>query len=251
MNARPLAALVVAAILAGLLGAGSPGIARAEDALPLAGIVVAVDPGHNGGNAAHRTAIRRLVWTGTGWRACATVGTATVDGYAEHRFNWSVALRVKARLEALGATVRLTRPSNTGVGPCVDVRGRFGTAVGADLTVSIHADGSASTHRGFYVMRPGLVAGYTDDIVGRSAALARAMRAGLLGAGLRLANYYTSTGIRKRTDFATFNLSDIPVVMVELGNMKNAGDARRMRSSTGRDRYAAGIVAGIRRYLGR
>ncbi len=256
MNAHPLARPLVAILLAGALGVGSPGLtgpgpAASAAALPLAGITVAVDPGHNGGNATHIAQISRRVWTGTGWRPCATVGTTTVSGYPEHRFNFAVALRVKARLEALGATVRLTRASDTGVGPCVDVRGRFGTRVGADLAVAIHADGSASSHRGFYVMRPGLVRGYTDDIVGRSATLARALRAGLVEAGLPIANYYASTGIRARTDFATFNLSDIPVVMVELGNMKNAGDARRMKSTTGRDRYAAGIVAGVRNYLGR
>jgi N-acetylmuramoyl-L-alanine amidase len=33
--------------------------------------------------------------------------------------------------------------------------------------------------------------------------------------------------------------------------MKNSGDAARMTSSTGRDRYAAGLVAGIRSYLRR
>jgi len=252
MKLHRFAPVVVAILLAGTLGVAPPGVGRTDAAvLPLAGIVIAVDPGHNGGNAAHIAEISRLVWTGTGWRACATAGTTTVDGYPEHRFNFAVALRVKARLEALGATVFLTRPSDTGVGPCVDVRGRFGTKVHARLTVSIHADGSASSHRGFYVMRPGLVRGYTDDIYGRSATLARAVRAGLLGAGLPIANYYTTTGIRTRTDFATFNLSDIPTVMVELGNMKNAGDARRMKAASGRDRYAAGIVAGIRIYLNR
>jgi len=244
--------IILAALLAGSLGAGSPGIAATSAvALPLSGITIAVDPGHNGGNASHIAEISRLVWTGTGWRACSTVGTTTVDGYPEHRFNWLVALRVKARLEALGATVYLTRTSDTGVGPCVDVRGRFGTKMHAQLTVAIHADGSASSHRGFYVMRPGLVRGYTDDIYSRSATLATAVRAGLLRAGLPIANYYTTTGIRTRTDFATFNLSDIPTVMVELGNMKNAGDAGRMKSSTGRDRYASGLVAGIRIFLHR
>jgi N-acetylmuramoyl-L-alanine amidase len=247
---RPTAIVVAATMLAAALGAGSPADADAA-ALPLAGIVIVVDPGHNGGNAAHTREISRLVWTGTGWRACATVGTTTVDGYPEHRFNFAVALRVKARLQALGATVYLTRPSDTGVGPCVDVRGKFGAKVHAQLTVAIHADGSASSHRGFYVMKPGLVRGYTDDIYGRSGTLARSVRAGLLAAGLPVANYYTTTGIKTRTDFATFNLSDIPVVMLELGNMKNAGDARRMKSASGRDRYAVGIVAGIRSYLGK
>ena len=40
------------------------------------------------------------------------------------------------------------------------------------------------------------------------------------------------------------------MVEVELGNMKNSSDARRMKSATGRDRYAKGLVAGIRVYLG-
>ncbi len=253
MNVQRLAPIVAAILLAGTLGVGSPGVARtdAAAALPLSGIVIAIDPGHNGGNAAHARQISRLVWSGTVWRPCATVGTTTVDGYPEHRFNFAVALRVKARLEALGATVYLTRPSDTGVGPCVDVRGRFGTKMHAQLTVAIHADGSGSSHRGFYVMRPGLVRGFTDDIYARSATLARAVRTGLLRAGLPIANYYATTGLKTRTDFATFNFSDIPTVMVELGNMKNAGDARRMKTTTGRDRYAAGLVAGIRVYLNR
>lgn len=252
MKPRRLVPLVVAILLASTLGVASPGVGRADAAdLPLAGIVIAVDPGHNGGNAAHIRQISRLIWSGTRWRPCATVGTTTVDGYPEHRFNFAVARRVEARLEALGATVYLTRSSDTGVGPCADARGRFGTKMRAQLTVAIHADGSASSHRGFYVMRPGLVRGYTGEIVRRSATLAKAVRAGLLDAGLPIANYYTTTGIRTRTDFATFNLSDIPTVMVELGNMKNAGDARRMKSASGRDRYAAGIVAGIRTYLGK
>jgi N-acetylmuramoyl-L-alanine amidase len=46
-------------------------------------------------------------------------------------------------------------------------------------------------------------------------------------------------------------MSNVPVVMVELGNKKNSGDASRMTNWSGRDRYALGLVAGIRRFLGR
>jgi N-acetylmuramoyl-L-alanine amidase len=244
--------IAVALLLAGVLAAGSTAGARAVDPVqPLAGITVAIDPGHNGGNSSHPARISRLAWAGTAWKACNTVGTRTASGYTEHRFNFAVALRVKARLEALGATVRMTRTSDTGVGPCVDVRGRFGAKVHAELMVSIHADGSSSSHRGFFVMRPGVINGYTDDISTGSRRLAASVRGGLLAAGLPIANYYTSTGIAVRLDLATLNRSDVPVVMVELGNMRNAGDARRMTSATGRARYAAGITAGIRRYLGR
>lgn len=234
------------------LGASVAGVdVSPEAAGPLDGIVIAIDPGHNGGNASHPAAIRRKVYIGNGWKACNTVGTSTNAGYAEHRFSFAVARRVKVRLEGLGATVRMTRTTDTGVGPCVDARGRFGASIGARLMLSIHGDGSAAAHHGFVVMRPGLVRGYTDDILAASARLATAIRGGLLERGLTIANYYGRRGLVTRTDLGTLNLSDVPVVMVELGNMRNRSDAARMTSAAGRDRYAAGLVTGIRRFLGR
>jgi N-acetylmuramoyl-L-alanine amidase len=246
-------ALVFALAVAFAAAPASAGRARAAEPapLPLAGIVIAIDPGHNGGNASHPKAAHKKVFVGNGWKACNTTGTATRSGHSEHRFTFRVAKRVKARLEALGATVYLTRASDHGVGPCVDVRGRFGAKVHARLLVSIHADGSGLSHRGFVVMKPGRVRGYTDDIVASSATLAKAMRRGLLDTGLPIANYYARNGIKKRTDLGTLNMSDVPAVMVELGNMKNASDARRMTTKSGRSVYAAGLVAGIRVYLGR
>jgi N-acetylmuramoyl-L-alanine amidase len=218
---------------------------------PLSGVVIALDPGHNGGNASHASEIAKLVWIGTAWKPCNKVGTSTTSGYSEHAFNFDVALRAKKVLEALGATVYLTRTTDTGVGPCINVRGQFGKKVGAVVEVSIHADGAASSGHGFFVMKPGNVAGWTDDIYARSGVLATAMRDGLKQAGLSIANYYATNGLKTRTDLGTLNCSDVPVVEIEMGNMKNAGDAARMKSTTGRQQYANGVVLGIRRYLGR
>jgi len=72
-------------------------------ALPLAGKTVAIDPGHNGGNAAHAAQIARLVDAGTLWKACDTVGAATGDGYAEHAYDLDVSLRLARALRARGA----------------------------------------------------------------------------------------------------------------------------------------------------
>ena len=218
---------------------------------PLAGFVIALDPGHNGGNAAHAALIAKKVWIGNMYKPCNKVGTSTVAGYPEHAFTFDVALRVKASLEHLGARVYMTRTTDTGYGPCIDVRGKFGEAVHANLTVSIHGDGAGSTNRGFFVMRPGYVKGYTDDIQASSAVLSKAMRDGLAATGLPIANYYATNGIITRVDLGTLNWSDVPVVEIELGNMKNATDAARMASGVGRTQYANGLVFGIRRYLGR
>ena len=59
------------------------------------------------------------------------------------------------------------------------------------------------------------------------------------------------TGLDIRSDLGTLNMSDVPVAMIEIGNMRNAGDARRMTSVKGRARYANAIVQGIRTYLRR
>ena len=69
--------------------------------------------------------------------------------------------------------------------------------------------------------------------------------------GLPIADYYATNGIKSRTNLGTMNLSEVPIVLVECGNMKNAKDAARMTTSSGRARYADGIVAGLRRFLGR
>ena len=218
---------------------------------PLSGVIIALDPGHNGGNAAHASTIAEPVWIGTGWKPCNKVGTSTTGGYPEHAFTFDVALRAKHGLETLGATVYMTRTTDTGVGPCIDVRGQFGAKVHAVVEISIHADGAITSGHGFFVMKPGLVTGWTDDIYTASGVLAVAMREGLKQAGLSIANYYATNGLKTRTDLGTLNCSNVPVVEIEMGNMKNAGDAARMSTRSGRQVYANGVIFGIRRYLGR
>ena len=220
-------------------------------ALPLAGKVVALDPGHQLGNSRYPSRINKLVWVGI-WKPCNTTGTATNGGFPEATFTWRVTRRLASRLEDLGATVRLTRTTNSydDWGPCVDARGRFGGRVGADLEVSVHGDGAASSTHGFFVIRPGVRDGYTDDIAGPSKRLALAVRRGLVGAGFGVSTAYGADGLDTRRDLGTLNMADVPTVMVELGNMRNAGDARCMTSSACRDRYARGLAEGITAYLG-
>lgn len=253
---RPLGALLVGALLLPALAiapqrpAAPDPVASATAALPLTGRVVAIDPGHQLGNSRFPAQVNRRVWAGL-WKACNTTGTATDAGYPEATFTWRVSTRLAARLRALGATVRMTRTTNSrrAWGPCVDARGRFGAKVGADVEVSVHGDGAAAATHGFFVIRPGLRRGYTDDIAGRSTSLARRVRAGLVGAGFGASTAYGGDGLDTRRDLGTLNMADVPTVMVELGNMRNAGDARCMTSTVCRDRYARGLADGVVAYL--
>jgi N-acetylmuramoyl-L-alanine amidase len=220
----------------------------------LAGRTIVLDPGHQLGNSAHLSQVNRLVNAGNGIRkACNTTGTSTNAGYPESRFALRVALATKARLEAMGATVVLTRSREDRAlwGPCIDVRGRVGNRVRADAVVSIHADGAPAPDRGFHVIRPGSVPGWTADIATASARLAVDVHGALVARGARPAAYIGSRdGYDVRSDLGTLNWSDRPIVMVEFGNMRSAADARQLTDPHWQDRVAAAaLAAGIADFL--
>ncbi|MEO3795195.1 N-acetylmuramoyl-L-alanine amidase [Nonomuraea sp. B10E15] len=217
---------------------------------PLAGKVVVIDPGHNGGNAAHREEIDRLVDVITGRKPCNTIGTQTRAGYPEHAFTWDVAGRLKPLLEEMGAKVVLTRPDDKGVGPCITERAAIGNEAGADAVVSIHGDGAAASGHGFHVIMPGLIAGHNDAIIRPSRRLGLAIRkAYRVGTRMPYATYAGRDGLQTRTDLGGLNLSKRPAVFVECGNMRNSRDAARMSKPAFRERIATSLAAGLRQYL--
>jgi N-acetylmuramoyl-L-alanine amidase len=210
--------------------------------------VVVIDPGHNGGNIDHLGEVARLVDAGNGVRKpCNEIGAQTATGYAEHAFTWDVAVRLRSLLATRGLDVRLTRSSDRGVGPCVDVRGRFGDVVKADAVVSVHADGGPPGGTGFHVIEAARPAG--DKAA--STALALAVRKAMLaGSGLRYATYVGGGGgLDTRDDLAGLTLSSRPTVMVEAGNMTNRADAALQDSAAGRQRVAAALATGILAFL--
>lgn len=227
---------------------GTPSI-PATPGPPLEGVVVAIDPGHNRDNAAYAES-RRPVDAGGFEKECNSTGTAAADGYAESRHTWELALVVAEALRAAGAEVPMTRDRHEGWGPCVDARGRFGAASGADLLLSLHADGStAAGDTGFHVIRPGLLPGWTDDVVEPSTDLAEALRDALVAHGFTVSTYRGTDGIDVRTDLGTLNWADVPTVLVETHNMRDAGDDARMRTAEARQRFADALVTGVRTFL--
>jgi N-acetylmuramoyl-L-alanine amidase len=265
MTLRRYLVRMAAALAASVVGVTAPASATHDirltsggeeraNTLPLAGRTVVVDPGHQLGNHNYPRRIAQLVPAGGFQKPCNTTGTATNGGYAEATFAWQVSRVLVDRLQRLGATVRLTRHSNRQDrwGPCVDIRGRAGNKIHADLKLSIHGDGSwAPRAHGFHVIAPTDRRPWTHDIYRPSRRAAVDTRAALRGMGLPVANYVAGgDGLDFRSDLATLNLSNVPTVMVELGNMRNPRDARRMRSKAGRATYARGLALGVRRFLG-
>ncbi|APS21889.1 N-acetylmuramoyl-L-alanine amidase [Streptomyces sp. Tue 6075] len=221
---------------------------------PLTGRTVVVDPGHNPGNRDHTREINRQVDIGTGRKECDTTGTATNDGYAEARFTLDVSHRLRALLEAEGARVRLTHDADRPFGPCIDERARIGNEAKADAVVSVHADGSAVGNRGFHVILPAGVKGGgadTSKIVKSSADLgARIAGHFARTTGSAPSNYIGgNTGLDTRDDLGGLNLSTVPKVFVECGNMRDPKDATLLTSASWRQKAAQGLADGITSYL--
>jgi N-acetylmuramoyl-L-alanine amidase len=238
-------------------GGRADGSAGSAAKAPLAGKVVVVDPGHNPGNFRHAAEIGREVDIGTGRKACDATGTTTGDGpggYREADFTLDVSRELRTRLREQGATVILTHDADRPWGPCVDERARIGNEARADAVVSVHADGSARGNRGHHVILPARVKGGAADtaaIVGPSRDLGeRIERRFALATGSKPANYLGGgTGIDVRDDLGGLNLSRVPKVFVECGNMRDPADAARLTDGAWRAEAARGIAEGIMSFL--
>ncbi len=234
-------------MVVGLLVAASTAITPTATATPfnVAGMVVFIDPGHNGSNDA---SITRQVPTGRGGtKDCQASGTSTNTGYQEHTFTWDTALRVRAALNALGVRTAMSRSNDTGLGPCVDERANMANALHPNAVVSLHADGGPPSGRGFHVnySAPPL----NQVQAGPSVQFARIMRDQLQASGIPPANYIGQNGLYGRSDLAGLNLAQYPSILVELGNMKNPADSALMESPEGRQKYADAVVRGVAGFL--
>jgi len=223
----------------------------------LAGKTVFLDPGHQGGTDGH--ALNKQVPDGRGGKKdCQTTGATSIDGVPEHTINWDVVQLVKTGLEGIGAKVVLSRPNDTGWGGCVDERAAAASAARADVAVSIHADstsnGTDNTHRGFHMIIPQLpIPDATVNQVQSAAGLkaSQAMRDSFKAAGFTPANYAgVNDGLQTRSDIAGVNLTKVPDVFIEMGNLSNPDEAKTLGSKEGQVKYALAISNGIVRYLG-
>ncbi|QDQ11281.1 N-acetylmuramoyl-L-alanine amidase [Streptomyces spectabilis] len=234
----------------------APSGGRPAPSGPLKGKVVVIDPGHNPGNFRHTAEINRPVNIGTNSKECDTTGTSTNRGYTEARFTLDLAHRLRDQLHRQGATVRLTQDGDRAWGPCVDERARIGNAAHADAVVSLHADGSAVGNHGFHVILPARVRGGAADttaIVGPSRDLGERIAGKFLSTTKSAPSNYVGdgTGLDVRRDLGGLNLSKVPKVFIECGNMRDPKDEALLTNPNWRQKAARGISDGIGSFLSR
>ncbi len=208
-----------------------------------------IDPGHNGRNWADPSFLNQLIWNGREQEGCDTTGTETDGSYTEAQYNFNVATYLAGDLRAEGAAVVLTRHSNDGVGPCVNTRSQIINNAHADVAVDIHADGGPAGGRGFAILEP-VADGPNDRVIGASERFGAILREDFLAiTHMPVSDYDGVNGIDFRDDLAGLNLTSVPKVLIECGNMRNSTDAALLVTSSFQQLAARAMATAITRYL--
>ncbi|MGO8958363.1 MAG: N-acetylmuramoyl-L-alanine amidase [Streptosporangiaceae bacterium] len=243
-----LVPLVLAASAASA-GISRPGYAAVPK--PLAGKIIGIDPGHNGRNWTDPHYLDHKVWNGREWEDCDTTGTQTASGYTEARFNFNVATYLRADLIRAGARVVMTRRNNHGIGPCVTTRARILDRAHANVSIDIHADWAPAGGRGFTILEP-VADGPNNKVIKSSIRFARDVHAAMRRyTPMPVSDYYGHDGYIFRNDLAGLNLTTMPKVLIECGNMNNAADARLLTRPAVQQRIARALAAAIIKFLSR
>jgi N-acetylmuramoyl-L-alanine amidase len=215
----------------------------------LAGKIVGIDPGHNGLNHTDPGFLGQQVFNGRTMEDCDTTGTQTASGYTEALFNFTVAVDLRAMLRREGAKVVMTRKNNDGLGPCVDRRAKILDDAHANVSIDIHADGGPASGRGFTVLEP-LPDGPNDKVISSSDKFGSFVhQAFLADTPFGVSDYYAHGGYISRDDLAGLNLTTMPKVLIECGNMPNPQDAALLTSPKVQKQIARALNAAIVRFL--
>ena len=191
----------------------------------LKGRSITIDPGHGGSDS----------------------GAIGPSGLMEKTVTLNVAMEVKRLLEAEGATVYMTRTTDTEVSPkkahATDIeelqaRCDIANRKKSDIFISIHMDSFSSE------TATGTTGYYYEKGSKKSFELADKVRAGLIEQ-IRTKNRGTRT-----CNFYVVRHTDMPATLVEVAFISNRREEALLNSKAGILKAAQGIVDGIADYFG-
>ncbi|WP_245867897.1 N-acetylmuramoyl-L-alanine amidase [Sporomusa silvacetica] len=184
----------------------------------LRGKVVVVDPGHGGSNPG-----------------------AVANSTRETDNNLAVSLKLRDKLTKAGAKVIMTResdrtvaPEGSSLGQELAARVDIAEANNADIFVSVHSNSNPD---------PSLYGTMTFYPSGKSSKLALEVQNSII----------KETGaVDKGTSSATFYVlrnTSMPSILVEMGFVTNASEARKLQEDNYRNKIAQGIFNGVVKYF--
>ena len=215
-----------------------------EDTLPLAGMLIGLDPGHQRKAnsdlepmAPGSSVMNKKVTSGTQGR---------FTGVPEYVVNLQVGLKLRDELEALGAAVIMTRTTHD-----IDIsnseRAKMMNKAGVDCWLRIHADGSDdSSVYGISILVPAAGTMNTSDagVQQRSAQLAGALLDSVVKS-----TKAKSRGLKYRSDQTGFCWSSVPVCNIEMGYMTNEAEDKLLVTDAYQNKIVDGLVDGFLKYF--
>ena len=217
-------------------------IATPEPLPPLSGIVIGLDPGHQR-QADH--GLEQVAPGGTEYKAKCSTGTrGTVSNVYEYEVTLSVALKLKALLEAQGAKVVITRTGHD-VHLSNRQRADFMNENEVDLAVRLHCNGvDDPAVRGAFMLVPTRerTEHFTENVQAATAIIEH--YCAVTGIEMRKNN-----GITYRDNQTGFNWCTRPIVCIEMGHMSNENEDLLLTNEQFQDKMAVGIFDGILAYF--
>ncbi len=207
------------------------------------GILVAIDPGHQG-ESVDMSALEPEAPGSDSMKRKATGGTSgRYTGIAEYQLNLDISLALRDALEEQGYDVLLTRENNETAISNAE-RAMLANDSGADILIRIHANGSEDASANGALV---LVGSQSNYYVGHLYEQSYHLGESVLNA------YCNRTGMQNRgivtNDHMTgINWSRIPVIILEMGFMTNEQDDWNMADAEYRKQMVEGIVEGINVY---
>ena len=217
----------------------------AEEKPQLTGLIVAIDPGHQGAHIDMSAKEENAPGSGE-MKAKATGGTTgTYTGMPEYQLNLDVSLKVRDLLVERGYQVVMAREDNdTAISN--KERAQLANEAGADVCVRIHANGSedASSQGALcLVMSP------DNPYVGQLYEESNKLAENVLHSYCQ-ATGFADQGVVTNDTMTGLNWSEIPVMILEMGFMTNEHDDTKMADVSFQDQMAEGIAEGIDAYFG-
>lgn len=204
--------------------------------LPLSGRIIGIDPGHQRYGNYKRERVSPYSKKTKYKMANGTSGVSTkVPEYVQ---NLRIGLRLKAALEARGATVFMTRTGHD-VNISNRQRALMCNAAGCELVFRLHcnAAGRGSSGIGLYYSPVGPA--------GTKSRLAAKVALPVLKRSLRP----KSVWITRTHSFTGLNWSTVPSLLIEMGFMSNPKEDRKLNNPIYQDMLAAAMADGAAAFL--
>ena len=216
--------------------------------LPLYGVKIGIDPGHQKkGNSAQESSSPK---NGTMKAKVSSGTTGVATKTPEYVTNLEISLKLRDALVALGAEVYMTRETHD-INISNQERAALMNKKNVDLALRIHCNGSGNQSVNGLEIYTRKTCAYGSSEVNESELLANEKCA----AQAIFDEVGASTGAKKNNiyyndNYTMNNWSKVPCLLVELGYMTNPNEDRNLNNSEYQDKIVRGLINGICVYEG-